>query len=88
MRVRTLLTIAIAFAIFPVLFTMGAWPILGIDALEQYAAYLLPAVIVIALIFAPVLGWYIAPRMRLKYWRKHGRKHSLPTNRDKAPGAA
>lgn len=53
-----------------VLFGAGAILVLSVPALSRYAIYLLPAVIVIALIVSAPVAWLIAPRLRWRFWRR------------------
>jgi len=72
MKVRTQIAIAVGLMVNAVLFGVGAVAVLTIPALNAHAMYLLPAVIVLALVLTPPIAWIIAPRLRLKYWREHG----------------
>jgi hypothetical protein len=49
-----------------VLFGIGAIAVLSIPALADYAKYLLPAVIVGAIVLTPPIAWKLAPRLRLR----------------------
>ena len=52
-----------------VLFGIGAVIVLSIPALNDHAKILLPLVIVFSFLLGPVAAWYIAPRLRARYWR-------------------
>ncbi|WP_246734519.1 hypothetical protein [Chelativorans sp. ZYF759] len=49
-----------------VLFGFGIVPVLAIPALAEHANYLIPAVVVAALVLAPIAASFIVPRMRLR----------------------
>ena len=72
MKVRTQIAIAVGLMVNAVLFGVGAVVVLTIPALTAHAMYLLPAVIVLALVLTPPIAWMIAPRLRLRYYRGHG----------------
>lgn len=51
-----------------VLFGMGTIPLLSIKSLSQQASTLMPTVVIASLILAAPIAWFIAPRLRLRYW--------------------
>lgn len=51
-----------------VLFGFGIIPLLSIKALSQQATTLMPTVVIASLILAAPIAWFIAPRLRLRYW--------------------
>jgi ABC-type sulfate transport system permease subunit len=53
-----------------VLFGIGAATVLSIPSLSARAALLLPIVIVISFILAPVVCWVIAPMLRAQWSRE------------------
>jgi hypothetical protein len=53
-----------------VLFGAGAITVLSVPALNDEAKYLLPAVIVASFVLAPIVAWFIAPRLRARNWRR------------------
>lgn len=54
------------------IFGFGVIAILSVPALSSNAAVLIPALVAIAFIGAPLISWYIAPRLRARYWRALG----------------
>lgn len=51
-----------------VLFGAGAITVLSVPALAEQAKYLIPAVVAVSFIAAPLLSGFIARRMRLRNW--------------------
>ena len=74
-RTQTYLTVIASMMVNAVVFGFGAIAILSIPALNVFAKFLLPAWIVISFVVAPFIARRIAPRMRLRYWRKRERVH-------------
>lgn len=74
MKTDTYLTFFVSMMVNAVLFGAGAGAItvLSIPALAEQAKYLLPLVVVISFAAAPFIARLIAPRMRLRYWRRRG----------------
>lgn len=50
----------------------GVIAVLSVPALSAHAAILIPTVAAIAFFGAPLLFWYIAPRLRPRYWHARG----------------
>ncbi|PTW62700.1 hypothetical protein C8N35_101747 [Breoghania corrubedonensis] len=69
MRTKT----AIAGLVYPqvnaVLFGLGIIATLLIPTLKVHAMTVLPIVIASSLVLSVPLTWWIAPRLRLRYWR-------------------
>jgi hypothetical protein len=66
MKTRSHMTLMLSFMVNAVIFGTGAVIVLSIESLRAYAPYLLPAVIVAALVATPVVSWWMAPRLRLQ----------------------
>ncbi len=76
MSTRTYISGMISLMVNAVLFGSGAVVILAIPALREHVVWLLPAWIVFALVITPPIAWFMAPRLRLRYWRqKEGEGH-------------
>jgi hypothetical protein len=71
MSTRVYLTILISLMTNAFLFGIGAVTVLSIPMLNDRAAVLLPIVIVVSIVLAPLLAWIIAPRLRARYWNNH-----------------
>ncbi|MCB5205087.1 hypothetical protein LH464_21710 [Neorhizobium sp. T786] len=69
-RTDTYLKAIISMMVNVVVFGFGTIAILSIPALNDNAKYLLPAWIVLSFVITPFIAWRIAPRMRLRYWRR------------------
>lgn len=68
MTTRTLITLLVMMMTNAVLFGIGAIIVLSIPALDAHAKILLPVVIVLSFLIGPFVAWYIAPRLRARYW--------------------
>ncbi len=53
-----------------VLFGVGATTVLSIPSLSAHAALLLPIVIVMSFLLAPIIGWFLAPMLRARWSRE------------------
>ncbi len=69
-RTDTYLTVIASMMVNAVVFGFGAIAILSIPVLAENAKFLLPAWIVFSFVVAPFIAKRIAPRMRLRYWRR------------------
>jgi hypothetical protein len=56
-----------------VMFGAGAVLVLA-TPLQQQAMVLMPAVVIGSAILALPLAWWIAPRLRARYWRRRGQR--------------
>lgn len=74
MKVRLIITAALSLMVNAVLFGVGAIIVLSIPELNVDAEYLLPAVVVVSFIATPIIAWFLAPRMRNRYWQKRKRE--------------
>ena len=63
-----------------VLFGCGLITVLTVPALSAEAAYAIPAVVVLSLLLAAPVAWFLAPRLRARYWRH--RRAVAPRNVD------
>jgi preprotein translocase subunit SecF len=62
-----MMTTAVAFGI-------GIVPVLMIPALANHAFEAIPAVVLASLLVSAPLSWFIAPRLRARYWRTQPQK--------------
>eukprot|EP01035_Chromulina_nebulosa_P065880 gene65880-biopygen48294 len=65
---NTWLKIISSMMINAVIFGTGAIIVLSVPALAENAVYLIPVVVVISLVLAPLLAFFVAPRMRFRTW--------------------
>jgi hypothetical protein len=68
MTTRFYITILVAMMADAVLFGIGAVVVLSVSILNEQAKVLLPVVIVASVLLGPVIAWYIAPRLRARFW--------------------
>jgi hypothetical protein len=52
-----------------VFFGIGIVTVLNVPSLAAHAWIGIPVVVVLSLLLAAPIAWYIAPRMRARYWR-------------------
>lgn len=60
----------------PVLFGAGITAVLA-TSLRQSAMELIPVVVIVSIIFAIPFSWWLAPRLRQRYWRAHRHDKSV-----------
>jgi hypothetical protein len=84
MQARTMITVLVSMMVAGVLFGAGATAILSIESLSQHASVLLPAVVILSLLAAPVISWLIAPTMRAAYSRRMENKSRMQEARSAA----
>lgn len=64
----------IAALLFPmvnaVLFGVGVTALLSIPAMSEQASSLFWIVVAVSFVIAGPVSWFIAPRLRARYWRK------------------
>jgi hypothetical protein len=63
-----------------VAFGIGIVPILMIPAFANHAFEAIPAVVLASFLLSAPLSWFIAPRLRARYWRTQPQK-ALPLPR-------
>jgi hypothetical protein len=57
-------------------FGIGIVPILMIPAFANHAFEAIPAVVLASFVISAPLSWFIAPRLRARYWRTQPQKAS------------
>jgi hypothetical protein len=73
MSSRLTIAVLIYSMIQGVLFGIGVVLVLA-TPLQQQAMILLPAVVIGSAILALPFSWWIAPRLRARYWRRRGER--------------
>jgi hypothetical protein len=73
MSTRTYIAALISMMVNAIIFGAGATAVLSIPALSAHAAYLLPAVVLLAFLIAPFIAWAIALMLRSRWQREHAR---------------
>jgi hypothetical protein len=56
-----------------VLFGIGAVAVLSVPMLSEQAKILLPIIIAASFVFGPIIAWFMAPRLRARYWKARNR---------------
>ena len=70
MKTRAYIATLLAMMISVVLFGSAAVAITSVPALKAEAAYWFPAAGVASILIASIIGWFMAPRLRARYWRE------------------
>ena len=73
MSARIYITILLSLMTCSVLFGIGAVAVLSVPALSEQAKFLLPVVIAASFVIGPVIAWFMAPRLRARYWKARDR---------------
>lgn len=73
MSARIYITLLLSFMTCSVLFGIGAVAVLSVPALSEQAKFLLPIVIAASFVLGPIIAWFMAPRLRARYWKDHDR---------------
>ena len=69
MSTRFHIAIVIFGMVNAVIFGIGAVTVLSIPALGDQLTVLLPAIVVTSFAISPFVSWYLAPRLRLRFYR-------------------
>jgi hypothetical protein len=70
---RFYITILLSLMTCSVLFGVGAVTVLSVPALDEQAKFLLPIVIAASFVLGPIIAWFMAPRLRARYWKDQDR---------------
>jgi hypothetical protein len=70
---RIYITILLSLMTCAVLFGVGAVAVLSVPTLSEQAKILLPIVIAASFVFGPIIAWFMAPRLRARYWKSRDR---------------
>jgi hypothetical protein len=70
---RLYITIMLSLMTCAVLFGIGAVAVLSVPALSEQAKFLLPVVNVASFVLGPIIAWFMAPRLRARYWKARDR---------------
>ena len=73
MSARIYITILLSLMTCAVLFGVGAVAVLSVPVLSDQAKFLLPVVIAASFVFGPITAWFMAPRLRARYWKARDR---------------
>lgn len=83
MSSRLTIAVLIYVMIQGVLFGIGAVLVMA-TPLQQQAMILLPAAVITSAVLALPFAWWIAPRLRARYWRRRGERGDLISGPDTA----
>ncbi len=72
MKTRAYIAAMLAMIISVVLFGSAAAAIMTIPELKAEAVYWFPAAGVASILVAAIIGWLMAPRLRVRFWRDRG----------------
>ncbi|MCC6918601.1 MAG: hypothetical protein IT548_05320 [Alphaproteobacteria bacterium] len=72
MSTRSYISGLLGLMVNALIFGTGVVVILAVPALNAHAAILIPALVLLAFVATPIVSWYIAPRVRARYWRARG----------------
>jgi hypothetical protein len=80
---RTRIAILIYSMTNAVLFGIGIVTVLNVPSLAAHAGIGIPVVVVLSLLLAAPIAWFIAPHLRARYWRRRDEptRGRLPANR-------
>lgn len=70
MSIRFQIAALLSIVVNAVIFGVGAIIVLSVPSLAVEAKTLLPVCVAVSLIIAPPIAWWIAPRLRNRYWRQ------------------
>lgn len=73
MSARIYITILLSLMTCSVLFGIGAVAVLSVPVLSEQAKFLLPIVIAASFVLGPIIAWFMAPRLRARYWKARDR---------------
>jgi hypothetical protein len=77
MSTRFAIALLLTGVVSTVLFGAGAITVLSLPRLAEHAQVLLPIVIALSFIVAPMLSWVIAPRLRSRFSRQVEARRAL-----------
>ena len=83
---RACIAILIYSMINAVLFGIGIVTVLNVPSLAAHAWIGIPVVVVLSLLLAVPIAWFIVPRMRARYWRRREEANNRKDLRYPAPG--
>ncbi|MBP2298228.1 hypothetical protein [Azospirillum picis] len=61
-----------------VVFGIGTLLVLSVPSFSEQAISLMPTVVILSLILAAPIAWYLAPRLRLRFWRRQEEVQARP----------
>jgi flagellar biosynthesis protein FliQ len=70
MSTRLRLAILIYGMIQGVVFGIGTVLVLAVPSFSEQAMTLMPTVVILSIVLAAPIAWFVAPRMRLRFWQR------------------
>ena len=71
MSARFQIAVLVFMMVSAVAFGIGIVPVLLIPSLANNGFETIPAVVIASVVVSAPLSWFIAPRLRARYWRTH-----------------
>ena len=73
MSIRLQIVALVFMMVNAVAFGAGIVAVLLLPSLSDNAFETIPAVVIVSFLISAPLAWFIAPRLRARYWRTHAR---------------
>ncbi|CBS85969.1 conserved protein of unknown function [Azospirillum lipoferum 4B] len=78
MSTRLRLAILIYGMIQGVVFGIGTVLVLAVPSFSEQAMTLMPTVVIVSIVLAAPIAWFMAPRMRLRFWQHREKRQQAP----------
>ena len=78
MSTRLRLAILIYGMIQGVVFGIGTVLVLAVPSFSEQAMTLMPTVVILSIVLAAPIAWFVAPRMRLRFWQRREERQQAP----------
>ena len=78
MSTRLRLAILIYGMIQGVVFGIGTVLVLAVPSFSEQAMTLMPTVVILSIILAAPIAWFVAPRLRLRFWQRREERQQAP----------
>lgn len=78
MSTRLRLAILIYGMIQGVVFGIGTVLVLAVPSFSEQAMTLMPTVVILSIVLAAPIAWFMAPRLRLRFWQRQEQRQQAP----------
>ena len=78
MSTRLRLSILIYGMIQGVVFGIGTVLVLAVPSFSEQAMTLMPTVVILSIVLAAPIAWFVAPRLRLRFWQRQEQRQQAP----------
>jgi len=78
MSTRLRLAILIYGMIQGVVFGIGTVLVLAVPSFSEQAMTLMPTVVIFSIVLAAPIAWFMAPRLRLRFWQRREERQQAP----------